>query len=145
MIGIDTNILVYAFRSDLSQHPIATETITNLMNSSIPWAIAWPSIYEFLRLVTHSKVFKIPSSRKEAIAAIKSLTESPSLNLLSNGLAHFETLSELATEIEAKGNIFFDVHIASIFKEHGITEIITNDADYLKFRDFKITNPFNNQ
>jgi predicted nucleic acid-binding protein len=59
MIAIDTNILVYAHREDSPWHRKSLAIVTELANSGSPWAITWPSVHEFLAIVTHPKISKV--------------------------------------------------------------------------------------
>lgn len=142
MVGIDTNILVYAHRQDLPQHAVAREILERFINGTKPWALAWPSIYEFYRVVTHPRVLKVPSRREEVLKVVDVLHQTQSLFILAHGPAHKERLRELSEEADAMGNLAFDLQIAAIFMEHGIEEIMTNDADFRRFKAFRIINPF---
>ena len=141
MLGIDTNLLVYAFREDLPEHLVSLRFIESRLSTKAPTCVAWPSVYEFFRIVTHKSVFKNPSSRKEAIAFLEALQSADRLVFLSHGPGHFQSMIELCDESKAVGNLAFDVQIAAIFKDYGVTEVATNDADFLRFRSFKILNP----
>ncbi|GAB6042798.1 type II toxin-antitoxin system VapC family toxin [Endothiovibrio diazotrophicus] len=46
MIAIDTNILVYAHRSDSPFHGAADRAVTRLAESGELWAIPWPCIHD---------------------------------------------------------------------------------------------------
>src|SRR5262245_44826054 len=56
VIALDTNILVYARREETPQHQVARTLLTELAEGGQPWVLAWPCIYEFLRVVTHPRV-----------------------------------------------------------------------------------------
>lgn len=142
MRAVDTNILVYAHRKDVPQNPIAVEVLKSLIDSSSAWFIAWPSVYEFLRLVTHPKIFVDPTPRKTALKVIESLVRDGGAHLIGHGAAHLEKLLELSEEVHASGNLWFDVQIAGVLEEHGIKEIVTNDGDFLRFKRFTVINPF---
>lgn len=142
MIGVDTNVLVYAHRRDLSQHGIAKPLVDRLMAGVAPWAIAWPSLYEFYRLVTHPRVFRVPSRSRDALDVIAALQQTPSLHLLTHGPAHRDRMAALCRDADVIGTLVFDVQIAAIFLEHGVSEILTNDGDFRRFDGLKVTNPF---
>ncbi len=55
MIAVGTNILLYTHREDTRHHAIAKKLLKRLAEGAAPWAIAWPCIYEFIRLVTHPR------------------------------------------------------------------------------------------
>lgn len=142
MIAIDTNILVYAFRHDSGFNEPAVRLVTGLAEGSAPWAIPWPCAYEFLRVVTHPRVFSPPSMRERAIDRLVQLRRSPSLTFLGQGPSHLTNLIHAAESSGAKGNLFFDVHIAALCKEHGVTEILTMDRDFARFAGLKARRPF---
>ena len=58
MIAIDTNILVYATRTEYSFHKEAHRAITELSASGQRWAIPWPCAHEFLSVVTNQKIHR---------------------------------------------------------------------------------------
>ena len=39
------------------------------------------------------------------------------------------------------GNLFHDLHTAVLMREHGLSEIMTADADFRKFPFVTVTNP----
>ena len=61
MIALDTNILVYAHRAELPDHARAMSLLKRLATGWEPWALPWPCIYEFLRVITHPRVFDPPA------------------------------------------------------------------------------------
>ena len=67
MVAIDTNILVYARREETPFHKEAKELLRNLAEGRGPWALPWPCIYEFLRVVTHPWVFDPPTQLEVAL------------------------------------------------------------------------------
>ncbi len=142
MIAVDTNVLVYASRTETEFHEPAARLITQLAESERPWAIPWPCVYEYLRIVTHPRLFKPASTQAEAISGLRLLSGSPSLAFIGPGSTHFGSLVGLAEHSGAKGNLFFDLQIAAICREHGITEILTVDRDFSRFSGIKVRRPF---
>ena len=79
MTVIDINILVYAHREDSPWHEKALAVVTELANSGSPWAITWPSVHEFLAIVTHPKIYDPPTPLGTALEAIQAWQASPGL------------------------------------------------------------------
>ncbi|HEU5020538.1 MAG TPA: PIN domain-containing protein [Bryobacteraceae bacterium] len=102
----------------------------------------WPCAYEFLRIVTHPRLFETPASSRDAIRTLSELRESPSLSMLGDGPAHARYMSIAISDSEAAGNLAHDAHIAALCLEHGVSEIYTMDRDFVRFRGFKVTRPF---
>ena len=55
---------------------------------------------------------------------------------------HLHTLSQLAAEFpDIRGNPVHDMHTVVLMREHGITQICTNDSDFRRFPFLEIVNP----
>lgn len=142
MIAIDTNILVYARREETPFHKEAKELLRNLAEGDSPWALPWPCIYEFLRVITHPKVFDPPTQLEVALEDLESLIEAPSLLLLGEGPGHFYHMRLMVSTGHTIGNLAHDAHIAALIREHGIDELWTTDRDFTRFKGIHIRNPF---
>jgi len=142
MIAIDSNILVYARRDEAPHHPQALALLTSLAEGSSPWAIPWPCVYEFLRIVTHPRVFDPPTPPQAALEDLMSLLESPSLIVLGEGPAHIGHLCRAIRDGQAVGNLIHDAHIAALCAENGVTELLTADRDLARFSQVRARNPF---
>jgi len=142
MRAVDTNILVYSHIVPSRHHARARSILRELGESPFPWAIPWPCIYEFLRVVTHPRVFHPPSPPEIALADLRQILDSPSLQLLSETPNHMELMSALARESGVAGNLIHDAHIAALCLEHGVRELISGDRDFARFSALKVMNPF---
>jgi toxin-antitoxin system PIN domain toxin len=142
LIAIDTNILVYARRAETPHHAEARALLVKLAEGDTPWAIPWPCVYEFLRVVTHPRVFDPPTPIEAAIAGLESLFESPSLVLLGESHLHRAQLRRAIQEGGASGNLIHDAHIVALALEHGISEFLTADRDFDRFLSLRCRNPF---
>lgn len=45
-------------------------------------------------------------------------------------------------ETPVAGNLMHDLHIAVLLREHGVSEFLTADTDFHRFKGFRTTNPF---
>jgi len=142
VIAVDTNVLVYAEVKSTPQHRRAVEVLARLAGGGASWAIPWPCLYEFLRVVTHPRVFDPPVPVEIARADLRAVLASPSLHLLSETDRHAAVLDEILRESSASGNLVHDAHIAALCREHGVRELVTGDADFGRFRGIEVTNPF---
>lgn len=142
MQAIDTNILIYAEVESSPHHGAAIEILRQLAEGALPWAIPWPCLYEFLRVVTHPRVFHPPVPLKVALEDLKQILASPSLSLLSETGRHTSLLEQVLRQSAATGNLVHDAHIAALCLEHGVSEIITGDRDLTRFEGLKVVNPF---
>lgn len=142
MRAIDTNVLVYAVMRASPFHARAAEILREHAEGDAPWAIAWPCVYEFLRIVTHPRIYNPPAPLALAQADLAAILASPSLVMLSETDHHPAILDALLAESGASGNLIHDAHIAALCREHGVTEIVTGDRDFLRFSGLRVINPF---
>jgi uncharacterized protein len=145
MRAVDTNILVYAEILTSAHHRQARDLLASLAQGARPWAIPWPCIYEFLRVVTHPKVFHPPVPLAVALRDLAAIFASPSLLLLAETERHADTLNVLLRESPVTGNLIHDAHVVALCIEHGVSEIITGDSDFARFKGINVVNPFRSQ
>jgi len=136
LIAVDTNILVYAHREELPEHRSALAALTTLAEGRSPWALPVFCLGEWLRVITHSRLFAPPHSAVEATRAAERLLASPSLQVLSPGESYPRLLLEAVREAGARGNLVFDAQIVALCREAGVRELLTEDRDFARFPRF---------
>lgn len=142
MRAVDTNILVYAEIISSAHHDRALGLLTELAGDPRPWAIPWPCIYEFLRVVTHPRVFHPPVPMERALSDLGQILGSPSLRLLSETPRHAEIMGRVLVGGNVSGNLTHDAHIAALCLEHGVSELLTGDRDFRRFPELSVVDPF---
>lgn len=142
MRAVDTNVLVFAEITSSPHHEAARTVLTALAEGPAPWAIPWPCVYEFLRVVTHPRVYHPPVPMDRALADLHRILASPSLRLLAESERHTGVLDRVVTESGVTGNLIHDAHIAALCLEHGVSELLTGDRDFLRFPELRVSNPF---
>jgi uncharacterized protein len=140
--AIDTNVLIFAEIRSSTAHSTALGLLRKLAEGPLPWAIPWPCIYEFLRVVTHPRVYHPPIPLGLALADLGRILASPSLVLLAETVRHAEVMEQVLAHSQATGNLVHDAHIAALCLEHGVSELLTGDRDFARFRGLRVTNPF---
>lgn len=97
---------------------------------------------EFLRVVTHPRVFHPPVPLDQALRGLEGLLASPSLVLLSETDRHAEIMRTVLRQAAPTGNLIHDAHIVTLCLEHGVTELVTGDRDVARFSGISVLNPF---
>lgn len=90
-------------------------------------------IAEFVRVVTHLRVFAPPSELRIALDFVDRLLESPSVRLLLAGERYASRFRSVCEPAEVRGNLAFDAQIVAACIEHGVHEIVTADRDFARF------------
>jgi toxin-antitoxin system PIN domain toxin len=141
MIAVDTNLLVYAHRSDSEFHDAALEALIDLAESGQRWAIPWPCLHEFISIVTHPRIYDPPSSIQLALDAICVWAESPHCRMIGEGFDYFKNLKQIALGAKVAGPMIHDARIAAICIENGVRLLWTADRDFSRFTPLKTHNP----
>ena len=138
MIAVDTNVLVHAHREDSPKHGPAHARVVALAESTARWAIPVFCIGEFVRVVTHPRLFHSPHTAEEACEALSRLLASPSVTVLCPGAGYPTLLMEAIREANAVGNLVFDAQIAALCREGGVSQLLTEDRDFKRFKDLVV-------
>ncbi|MBV8841919.1 MAG: PIN domain-containing protein [Bryobacterales bacterium] len=141
MIGVDTNILIYAHRRDSEWHQRAARALEGLAENPAPWAIPWPCVHEFLSIVTHPRIYAPPSPGAKAIEQVETWMESPSLVLIGELKGHWDELKKTITGGKITGGMVHDARVAAICIEHGVRELWSADRDFSRFGRITVRNP----
>jgi toxin-antitoxin system PIN domain toxin len=139
--AVDTNLLVYAHRADVSFHERAREVVRGLAEGTDAWGIPWPCIHEFLAVVTNPKIWKIPTPLDAALAQVRAWKKSPKLFLLSEDDAYWRVLDQLLRHSRVQGPKVHDARIAALVMHHRVDELLTADRDFSRFASVKVRNP----
>jgi len=140
LIAVDTNVLVYAHREELPEHPTALAALTALAEGRERWALPVFCLGEWLRVITHPRLFSPPHTVAEAALAAERLLAAPTLEVLVPGAAYPELLLTAMRESGAKGNLVFDAQIVALCREAGVRALLTEDRDFARFPGF-VTRP----
>lgn len=138
MIAVDTNVLVHAHRAESEHHEKALTRLSGLAEGEIPWGLPVFCLGEFVRLVTHTRVFVPPSTLEQALSALDGFLGSPSVRVLMPGPRFLRIFVDCVREGDARGNLAFDAMIAAVCLEHGARELVTLDRDFARFSQLSI-------
>lgn len=141
MIAIDTQLLVYAHRSDSPWHVAARDRIAELANSGTQWAIALHCLVEFHAVVTRTGLYRPPSTTVQAIDQVEIWLEAPTLSILSEDIQTWTVTRDLILAGSIAGPRVYDARIAAVCLQHGVTELWTHDRDLSRFPALRTRNP----
>jgi toxin-antitoxin system PIN domain toxin len=141
VIAIDTNILVYAHRTDSPFHKAADRRLAELAESGNRWAIPWPCIHEFIAIVTHPRIYAPPTPLAAAIRQVETWLECPTLELIGETQDHWTVLKSALLTGDIRGPMVHDARVAAICIQHGVKLLWSQDRDFSRLSGVKIANP----
>jgi len=136
----DVNVLVNAYREDAEHHEQCRSVIEETVASPAAFGLTSVVLSGFLRIVTHRRVFKTPSSLVDAIEFVDVLSAMPQAVAISPGARHWDIFTGLCLDARATGNLIPDAYLAAIAIESGC-EFVTTDRDFARFDGLTWTDP----
>ena len=143
VLAIDTNILVYAHRREVTEHRAAVAVVRELAEGPAPWALPWPCVYEFFSVVTNPRIWKLKASTPDqAWAQLSAWFGSSSLRLLGETEDFAPILARLICRPRVRGPVVHDARIAALCVAHGVKALLTRDRDFSLFAELDTRDPF---
>ena len=137
----DVNILIYAYREDVPDHPRFKNWLEELVNGDEAYGISDLVCSGFLRIVTHPAVFTPPSPIVDALAFVEEVRSQPNCVVIAPGVRHWQIFTRLCQATGVRGNLVPDAYFAALSIESG-SEWITMDGDYARFPGSRWRRPF---
>ena len=143
MIAVDTNVLVYAHRREVSVGNAAHGVMAGLAEGDRPWAIPWPCCYEFLSVVTNRRIWKdAATTGPDAWRQFEAWADSPSCRMLGETDGFGAILGRFVLRPHVVGGVVHDARIAALCIAHGVEELLTRDRDFALFPELRLRDPF---
>ncbi len=142
LFAVDTNVLVYAADTSAPEHAACRTLVDSWREGALPWYATWGVLYEFLRVITHPRVFRRPWNARAARAFIDALLQSPGFGVLEHTPRHAAVAAQTLGEIPAlRGHLLHDAHTAILMREHGVRRLYTRDTDFHRFPFVEVIDP----
>ena len=140
MLALDVNVLVYAHRADVPEHERYLEWLEQLVNGDEAFGLADLVLSGFIRVATHSRVFKTPTPIEQAVAFAEQLRKRPNRIRLAPGSRHWAIFLDLCRRANARGNLVADAYLAAMAIESGC-EWVSADRDFARFPGLRWRHP----
>jgi len=140
MVLIDVNVLVYAHRRDSLNHIAYRRWLEECITSDQAYGMSDLVLSGFLRIVTHPRIFKLPTGWEDALRFAAQVRSQPNCVVATPGARHWEIFTRLRRAAGVKGNLVSDAYLAALAIESG-SEWITTDRDYSRFPGLRWRHP----
>jgi toxin-antitoxin system PIN domain toxin len=132
----DVNVLVAAYRDDAPDHGTCRSWLRATVEGDEPFALSELVLSGFLRVVTHPRVFTLPSTIGDALGFVDAVKSQHHCVSVAPGPRHSAIFTRLCRAAEAKGNLIPDAYLAALAIESGC-EWVTLDRDYARFEGLR--------
>lgn len=136
----DVNILVSAQRSDAAHHEQFRSWLEDARSGDVPLGLAENVLAGFVRIVTHSRIFREPTPLESALAFAEALRSSPAARILRPGDRHWPIFVDLCRRTDSRGNHVPDAYLAALVIEQAAT-LVTADRGFGRFRGLRWEHP----
>jgi uncharacterized protein len=140
MLCADVNVLVDAFRTDAPGHEQARAWLEGARRCNEPLALLPEVASAFVRIVSNRRIWRLPSSARDALDFVSALRASPSVRWQHAGPRRWDIFDSLVRELGLTGDDVPDAYLAAAALETGAT-FVTSDRGFARFRDLRVVTP----
>ena len=132
MILPDVNVLIYAFRRDMTQHAVCRRWLADVVEGDARFGLSPSVLGAVVRITTNPRAYKMPSPIEEAFGFCDDLLGQPHCQIVEPGERHWDIFKRLCVETDTRGPRVSDAWFAALAIECGC-EWITMDRDFARF------------
>lgn len=140
--SVDVNLLLYASDEASPLYQPARRFLKRCGEDPDIFFLCWPTVFSYLRISTHPRIFANPLSPKEALANVEALLRLPRVRTASEGEDFLNVYRDISRRFPVRGNLVSDAHIAALLLQNGVRTIYTSDTDFRKFAFLDVRDPF---
>ena len=137
---LDVNILVQAHREDADKHREIIEWLEEQLSEPQGVAVSDLVLSGFLRVVTHPRIFNVPSPLGVAMEFIEDFRSHGGVSVISPGQGHWDIFRNLCEKSDARGNLVPDAYQAALAIQTGC-EWVSLDRGFSRYPGLRWIHP----
>lgn len=127
----DVNVVLAAFRADHVHNAAARAFLDAARAGDEPLGLSIIVLGSVVRLATNPRVFARPDTTDGVLDYLDVLLDEPA-HIVSEGQRHWSRFSTLCRDLQLRGNLVPDGHLAALALEHH-AELITFDRGFGRY------------
>jgi toxin-antitoxin system PIN domain toxin len=140
--ALDVNVLLYAGDEGSPLHALAREFLGLCAAGPEVLCLGWPTLMSYLRMATNPRIFGRPLTPEAAESNVTALLALPHVRALAEQEGFWEVYRRVTRGLAVRGSLVPDAHLTALLVQHGVTVLYTHDADFRRFRDLQVRDPF---
>jgi toxin-antitoxin system PIN domain toxin len=140
MILPDVNVLIYAFRKDVTQHSVCRAWLDRTILDDARFGISPLALAAVVRITTQARVYHRPSSLEDALGFCEDILGQPNCRVVEPGDRHWSIFARLCRQTNTRGPRVTDAWYAALAIEAGC-EWVTLDRDFARFPGLRWRQP----
>ena len=137
---VDVNVLVFAHRPESPNHVEYLRWLDDARRGSEPLGLIDTVLGGFVRVVTHPRIFREPTTLELALEFVDAVRSSPAATRTAPGDRHWDTFVSLCRLVGATGNVVPDAYLAALAIEQGATWL-SADRGFARFPGLRWEHP----
>ncbi len=111
--AIDVNILLYASDETSHCYKAPRSFLQEKVSDPDLMCLTWPTLFSYMRISTHPRIFARPLSPEEALRNVETLLSLPRVRVLSEGDEFLLVYRNILSRLPVRGNLVPDAHLAA--------------------------------
>lgn len=144
MLCLDVNVLIDAFRADVSRHGAVHRWLDIARHDHEAVALLPEVALSFVRITTNRRIWRIPSTSAAALGFVAALADSPSVRWYRPGDRQWSIFLDLVHDLNLSGDDIPDAYLAATALEAGAS-LVTADRGFARFRSLRVIDPTNKE
>ena len=142
--AVDTNLLLYAHNSSVSQHAAARDFVESrvLAVGEEEFTVSHQTLCELFATLTNSILLPNPLTTKQAWEVCRIYLNHPLIQKIAYEPAIIEVIETLLHDHPQRGKRLFDLKLAATLRYHGVKRLYTCNPKHFAGYDFlEVVNP----
>jgi len=142
--AVDTNLLLYAHNSSVSQHSAAREFVESrvLAVGEEEFVVCHQTLCELFAALTNASLLPNPLSTEQAWDVCRIYMDHPLIQKIAYEPAILKVIESLLRDHPKRGNRLFDLKLAATLRYHGVKRLYTCNLKHFDGYDFlEVENP----